>query len=106
MAQLKVSLAKRIPKLIRQIGRLSAGEKLFTTGDSPLSGSCRRILEQAVKEADRLRHQKISTGHLLLVFLREEVAGMPILKDTLNKNGIGLDAARDEIARFLSEGLL
>jgi len=107
MAQLKASLAKRIPKVIQQIGRLSAGEKLSTTSDSPLSSKCRRILEQAGKEADRLGHQKISTGHLLLAFLREGGAlESPILTDILNNSGIRLDTVCDEIARFLSDGLL
>jgi hypothetical protein len=107
MAQLKISLAKRIPKVIQQIGRLSAGVKLSTASDSPRSSKCRRILEQAGKEADRLGHHKISTGHLLLAFLREGgAAETPILTDILNKNGIRLDTVCDEIVRFLSEGLV
>src|SRR5215471_6130840 len=41
------------------------GSLSFARGsDSPFSSKCRRILEQAGKEADRLGHQKISTGHL------------------------------------------
>jgi ATP-dependent Clp protease ATP-binding subunit ClpA len=107
MGELKASLAKRIPNVIQQIGRLSAGENLSTASDSPLSSKCRRILEQAGKEADRLGHQKISTGHLLLAFLREgDELEKPILTDILNKNGIRLDTFCDEIARFLSDGLL
>src|SRR5262245_39769600 len=106
MAQLKASLAKRIPKLIEQIGRsATAGERLSSTRDSRLSRECRRVLEHAAKEADRLQHQKISTGHLLLAFLREDVElETPILTDTLNEKGVGLDAAYEEITRFLSEG--
>ena len=104
MAQLKASLAERIPKLLQQAGRpATAGEKLSPTRD-PLSSECRRILEHARKEADRLRHQKISTGHFLLAFLREEVApATPILINILKEKGIRLDTARDQIARFLSE---
>jgi ATP-dependent Clp protease ATP-binding subunit ClpC len=104
-ARLKASVASRIPQFLQQMGRLTAGEKLSTASDSPLSSECRRVLEQAAKEADHLRHQKISTGHLLLAFLRDEVSlETPILRDVLNKNGIWLDVACDEIARFLSEG--
>ena len=107
IAQLKSSLAKRVPQVLEQMRRTTAGEKLSTAADSPLSGECRRIVEQAGREADGLRHQKIGTAHFLLAFLREEVAReTPILTGILSRNGIRLDAARDEIARFLSDGPL
>jgi len=107
LARLKASLAERIPKLLQQIGRpTTAGMTPSATGDS-LSSECRRVLEHASKEADRLQHQKISTGHFLLAFLCEEVAqATRILTDILKENKIPLDTAREGIARFLSEELM
>ena len=108
MARMKASLAERIPKLLQQIGRpMTAGVTLSATGYSPLSSECRRVLEHASKEAERLRHQKISTGHFLLAFLCEEVEQTTrILNDILKENKIPIETARDGIARFLSEELM
>jgi hypothetical protein len=59
LVQLKASLAERIPDLLEQLARATAGEKPSTTGD-PLSSECRRVLEYASRKADRMRHQKIT----------------------------------------------
>ena len=86
LAQLKTSLVERNSKR------------------TPLSSECRRVLEFAAKEADRLRHQKISAGHFLLGFLCEEIAQTtPVLADILKEKGIRLDVARIQLERFLSE---
>lgn len=83
--------------------RRTTRERISTSAD-PLSSECRRILERATSEADRLHHQKISTGHFLLGFLDNEVSlTTPILTDILAENGILLDVARVQIARYLSE---
>jgi ClpA/ClpB-like protein/glyoxalase superfamily protein len=83
--------------------RRTTREGISTSAD-PLSSECRRILERAAREADRLRHQQISTGHFLLGFLDNEVSlTTPILTDILAENGILLDMARVQIARYLSE---
>jgi ATP-dependent Clp protease ATP-binding subunit ClpC len=105
MAQLKASLSERITKLLQQLGRpTTANENLSRTGDSPLSSECRRVLDHARTEADRLRHPKIDTGHFLLAFLREEVTpATAILRDIFKEKGIRLDMVRDQITRFLSE---
>jgi hypothetical protein len=102
-ARLKASLLERIPKLHRGGGRTMTVEGPSTTVD-PLSAECRRILEHAAKEADRLGHQKISTGHFLLGFLCDEVSNAtPILMDILTEKGIRLDTFREQIIRSLSE---
>jgi len=75
--------------------------------EQPLSSSCKRVLEGAAKEAVRMRHTRISTGHFLLSFLCDEVAQIaPILIEILREKGIRIDAARSQINRFLNqEGL-
>lgn len=104
MARLKASLAERIPTLLDRMTRRTAGENVATTSESPLSMECRQVLEHAAREADRLQHQRISTGHVLLALLRDDAAeSKPILRDVLKPSGMQLDAARDEIVRFLTE---
>lgn len=89
--------------------RMTTQESISTEDDGPLSSECRRILEHAAKEADRLRHRNISTGHFLLGFLREQhEEGSPatsVLTGVLIEKGLRLDAVRDDIARFLNEEL-
>jgi ATP-dependent Clp protease ATP-binding subunit ClpA len=50
----------------------SARPGIPTSVDLPLSGECKRILEWAAEEAERLAHRHIGTEHLLLGLLREQ----------------------------------
>jgi len=104
-ARLKASLLERTPKFNQGIESRSTPSEDVTRVD-PLSGEFRRILEQAAKEADRLGHQKISTGHFLLGFVCDEVSqATPILTDILKEQGVRLGTFRRRIVRFLKEEL-
>jgi hypothetical protein len=70
----------------------------------PLSSECRRILDHAAEEADRLHHQHISTGHFLLGLMREEGSpAISVLIDILTEKRIGLDKVKDHIVQILNE---
>jgi hypothetical protein len=50
----------------------SARPSISTSVDLPLSNECKRVLEWAAEEAERLAHRHICTEHLLLGLLREQ----------------------------------
>jgi len=69
----------------------------------PLSNDCRSILQNAAQEADRLRHERISTGHFWLGFMRDE--GSPatsIVAGLLAEKGMPVERAEEEIIRVLN----
>lgn len=88
---------------------MTAPESISTQDDGPLSSECRRILDHAAKEAGRLRHRNVSTGHFLLGFLREQPdegsTATSVLAGVVMGKGLRLDTVRDDIARFLNEEL-
>src|ERR1700738_2941735 len=45
------------------------GAKFSTSVDLPLSHECKRVLAYAAEESERMRHQHISTPHLLVALL-------------------------------------
>jgi hypothetical protein len=69
-------------------------EKVSTSLDLPLSSECKRILEYAAEEADKLAHKFIGTGHLFLGVLREQDCFAAKL---LHERGIALEMARKQI---------
>jgi len=62
--------------------------KVEGAGDVYLSSSLRQIMNQARKEADKLKDEYISTEHLLIAVLKENTEASRILKD----NGVTEDA--------------
>jgi hypothetical protein len=76
--------------------RTTAGEKISTSVDLPLSNQCKRILQYSGEEAARLNHQFIGTEHLLLGILREKGC---LAEELLTEAGVNLDAARDAVAK-------
>jgi hypothetical protein len=89
--------------ILREIERRkAAGQMHLSAAHRPFSDECRRVLDHAAKEADRLRHGFISPGHFLLGLMREEdLLATSILMDALKERKIGLDEAKDEIIRVL-----
>jgi ATP-dependent Clp protease ATP-binding subunit ClpC len=66
----------------------------------PLSQECKRILNFAAEEAERLGHKHVGTEHLLLGILREEKCfGAEILAE----RGLRLSGLREELARSAGE---
>ena len=52
--------------------RITIRERISTSVEVPLSAECKRILNMAAEEAERLGHKHVGTEHLLLGILREE----------------------------------
>jgi len=76
--------------------RITAGPKISTSVDLPLSDACKRILQYSGEEASRMNHQFIGTEHLLLGILREKGC---LAEELLTEAGVSLDAARDAVAK-------
>jgi ATP-dependent Clp protease ATP-binding subunit ClpC len=80
--------------------RITIRERISTSVDVPLSPECKRILNHAAEEAERLGHKHVGTEHLLLGILREEKCfGAEILME----RGLRLSALREELARTSGE---
>jgi uncharacterized protein (TIGR03435 family) len=83
------------------VGRLTGGEKVPESDEIPFSASCKRALEYAAEEADRLLHNHVGTEHLLLGLLREERS---VAAHVLAARGLRIEAVREAIVELLSRG--
>src|SRR5271166_5043003 len=100
-------VAKLLPEmktigLIRQEveNHIERRERISTSVEVPLSAECKRILNFAAEEAERLGHKHVGTEHLLLGILREEKCfGAEILME----RGLRLSALREELSRTSGE---
>ena len=80
--------------------RITIRERISTSVEVPLSQECKRILNFAAEEAERLGHKHVGTEHLLLGILREEKSfGAEILQE----RGLRLSTLREELARSAGE---
>jgi ATP-dependent Clp protease ATP-binding subunit ClpC len=75
-------------------------EKVSTSVDLPLSHECKRVLNYAAEEAERLTNKHIGTEHLLLGLLREERC---FAAEILQARGLRLGQVREELARSSQE---
>jgi uncharacterized protein (TIGR03435 family) len=83
------------------VGRLTGGEKIPESDDIPFSASCKRALQYAAEEADRLLHKYVGTEHLLLGLLREERS---VAAEVLAARGVTIEAVREAIVELLISG--
>jgi ATP-dependent Clp protease ATP-binding subunit ClpC len=80
--------------------RITVRERISTSVEVPLSQECKRILNFAAEEAERLGHKHVGTEHLLLGVLREEKSfGAEILIE----RGLRLSTVREELQRSAGE---
>jgi len=80
--------------------RITIRERISTSVEVPLSAECKRILNMAAEEGERLGHKHVGTEHLLLGILREEKCfGAEILME----RGLRLSALREELQRTTGE---
>ncbi len=80
--------------------RITIRERISTSVEVPLSAECKRILNMAAEEAERLGHKHVGTEHLLLGILREEKCfGAEILME----RGLRLSTLREELSRTTGE---
>ena len=90
-----------IESIRKQIeGRTMIRDKVSTSVDLPLSQECKRVLNYAAEEAERLSHKHIGTEHLLLGLLREEKS---FAAEILHERGLRLSTLREELTRLQSE---
>src|SRR5207249_4432086 len=81
--------------------RITIRERISTSVEVPLSAECKRILNMAAEEAERLGHKHVGTEHLLLGILREEKCfGAEILMEP----GVGKTAIVEGLAQRISDG--
>jgi len=71
-------------------------ERYSTAVEVPLSGECKRILNFAADEAQRMQSAHVGTEHLLLGVLREEKC---FAAELLVERGMSLELLRDELAQ-------
>ncbi|MBZ5561264.1 MAG: hypothetical protein LAP13_02470 [Acidobacteriia bacterium] len=77
-------------------GRRPIRDKVATSVDLPISQECKRVLEYAPEEADRLGHKHIGTEHLLLALLRVEKS---LAAEILHERGLTLATVREEVSK-------
>lgn len=86
-----------VESIRRQIeAATTKGEKLSTSIDMPISNECKRVLECAAEEAERLSHKHIGPEHLLLGLMREEKTFAATI---LREQGLRLKMVREELGR-------
>jgi ATP-dependent Clp protease ATP-binding subunit ClpA len=81
-------------------GALDArGRKPSRPGHIPFSKRGKKVLELSLREAVRLGHNHIGTGHMVLGLIREGEGVAPLV---LTNAGIDLTALREDVIRLLS----
>jgi ATP-dependent Clp protease ATP-binding subunit ClpC len=79
--------------------RITRGECFSTSVEVPLTDDCKKILNLAVEESDRLGHPHVGTEHVLLgMLLVESSLAAQILAET----GIKPQPIREQLGRPLS----
>jgi len=84
-------------------GRALVRERVSTSVDLLFSDECKRVLNAAAEESERLSHKCIGTEHMLLGLLREEKS---VAAEILRERGLRLSIIREELIRGISEKCL
>lgn len=79
--------------------RITVHERISTSVEVPLTQECRRILNHATEEAERLGHKHVGTEHLILGVLREEKS---LAAELLQRRGLRLADVREKLERDAS----
>lgn len=98
------SLAKRFlgessvePGIRTEIeGQITQRERISTAVEVPLTEECRKVLNLAGEEADRLGHRHIGTEHVLVALIRVEGS---LAAKLLRKRGLKPEAIREQLAK-------
>jgi uncharacterized protein (TIGR03435 family) len=83
------------------VRHLTSRERVPESDEIPFSPSCKRALQYAAEEANRLLHNYTGTEHLLLGLLREERS---VAAEVLAARGLKIEAVRGAIVELLSRG--
>ncbi len=81
-------------------GRSTIRDKVSTSVELPFSDECKRALNAAADESERLAHKHIGTEHMLLGLLREEKS---VAAEILRERGLRLSIIREELGRGTPE---
>lgn len=81
--------------------QIERGERISTSVEVPLSGECKRILNMAAEEAERLGSAHVGTEHLLLGILREKECFAARL---MTERGLSVEFLREEFATTPAAG--
>ncbi len=81
-------------------GNTEIREKVPTSVDMPLTNECKRALAYAAEEAERLAHQQIAAGHLLLGLMREEKC---FAAQLLRDRKLEIEQVREEVRQLAGE---
>jgi uncharacterized protein (TIGR02246 family) len=76
--------------------QITRGERLSTAVEIPISAECKRILNKAAEEAERLGSKHIGPEHILLGILHEPDC---LAARLLHERGLTRDWLREELAR-------
>src|ERR1700676_2738047 len=76
--------------------QIMRGERISTSVEVPLSAECKRILNMAAEEAERLGSKSVGTEHLLLGTLREQDC---LAARLLRERGLTVDGLRTDLNR-------
>lgn len=78
-------------------------ERISTSVEVPLAVECKKVLNMAAEECERLGHRHLGTGHLLLGILRMEGS---LAAGLLQARGVKAAAVREQLAEAsLSSGV-
>lgn len=85
------------PEIRAEIERYTGRRaQISTSVEMPLSGECKRILNMAAEESERLGHRHVGTEHLLLGLLREEKS---LAANLLRARGLHIVSLREALAK-------
>jgi uncharacterized protein (TIGR02246 family) len=76
--------------------QIKRGERISTSVEVPLTPECKRILNRAAEEAERIGSKHVGTEHMLLGILHEPGC---LAARLLIARGLALQTLRDELAR-------
>jgi hypothetical protein len=77
-------------------GHISRRKSLPTSAEVPLTEECKKVLNLAAEEADRLGHRHVGTEHVLLALFRVEGS---LAADLLRKRGLKPEPIREKLAQ-------
>jgi Clp amino terminal domain, pathogenicity island component len=77
-------------------GLITPRERISTSVEVPLTEECRKVLNLAAEESDRLAQRYVGTEHLFLGMLRVEGS---LAAKLLGKRGLKLEGIREQLAK-------
>jgi len=85
------------PRIRTEIeGQITQRERISTAVEVPLTEECRKVLNLAGEEADRLGHRHVGTEHVLVALIRVEGS---LAAKLLRKRGLKPEAIREQLAK-------